>query len=155
MIGYVLLVAGAITMGIIVYQWMKTYVPSEKPECPEGISLYISEISLDGNSLTVILRNNGRFSVNGYFIRAANNSEAEIATIDISGYYGDVGKGEGGMVIFENPFSPEQTKTEVFDLSEFPGNPVFIEIIPIRMEKVENKWVTQICVNAKVKEEIN
>ena len=32
MIGYVLLVTAAIVIGVVVYQWMKTYLPTEVPD---------------------------------------------------------------------------------------------------------------------------
>src|SRR3989339_653843 len=58
MIGYILLVTGAIVMGSIVYQWMKTYVPADSLTCPEGISIYLSEFECSGTSLNITLNIN-------------------------------------------------------------------------------------------------
>ena len=46
MIGYILLISMTIMMSIIVYQWVKTYVPKDLPDCPDGTSVMIKEISL-------------------------------------------------------------------------------------------------------------
>ena len=42
-VGYVLLVSFAVFMGVVVYQWMKTFVPKETLDCPEGTSLFIKD----------------------------------------------------------------------------------------------------------------
>ena len=46
-IGYILLVTVSIAMSILVYQWLKTYVPKEFLECPDGTSILAKEISYD------------------------------------------------------------------------------------------------------------
>ncbi len=154
MIGYVLLVTFAIIMGAIVYNWMKTYVPKDKIECPEGASLFITDVHcVDGtDNLSISLKNNGRFSLAGYFIRAANHSTQKIATIDLSGY----GRGIGGMIKFEGPensFGPSENETRVFKLNS-EVNVTSIEIIPIRYDSINNKKTLEVCNNIKIKENI-
>jgi hypothetical protein len=168
MIGYVLLIAAAIAMSFVIYQWLKTYVPADKPECPEGVSLYLSEYYYDcvAKTLQINLKNNGRFNISGYFIRASNDSNAPIATMDISGYHEEMDS--GGTVVFKNStgiaredLSPEEENLEYFIFVDTDGNPVFegnlsfIEITPVRLEKIGTKVVTQVCVNSKIREEIN
>lgn len=157
MIGYVLLVAFAVVIGAIVYNWMKSYVPTEKPECPEGVSLIIKEISCNESNLTINVKNNGRFELTGYFIRAANSTSQKIATIDLSPY----ADGIGGMIKFggaDNSLEPSggiNEDTRIFMLSKTPKiNVTSIEIIPIRYEVINNKKVMEVCNNAKIKEEI-
>src|SRR4030042_6143362 len=80
-VGYVLLITVSIVMSVVVFQWLRTYVPKEAPKCSEGTSLLIREISYDctpGNErLTIDVKNNGRFSINGYFIHASDKSDSE------------------------------------------------------------------------------
>ena len=150
MVGYVILVAAAVMMGAIIYQWMKTYVPADKPECPEGVSLFIQSINCETNEINIVLKNNGRFNVTGYFIRASNDSNVEIATIDISGV-------DGGTVLFGNvgdpiALAPGNENTAVFSTSGVEGGVKFIEIVPVRMDISGNRRVTRICNNARIRE---
>ncbi|MEK6738241.1 MAG: hypothetical protein AABY74_06215, partial [Planctomycetota bacterium] len=55
-------------MSILVYQFLKTYIPKDSPTCPEGTSILIKEAPCVSNTLTLTLKNNGRFSLDGYFI---------------------------------------------------------------------------------------
>ena len=89
MIGYVLLVAIAIIMSMIVYQFIITYIPREALECPDGVSVFIKETKYDctlgAETLEVTIKNNGLFSVAGYFIHATTEVGQELATLDLSG----------------------------------------------------------------------
>ena len=81
LIGYVLLVVFAVILAAIVYQWLRTYVPTEGLNCPDGTSIFISETSYCDNQLNLTLKNNGRFDVSGYFLHASNSSGEDIGTI--------------------------------------------------------------------------
>ena len=70
LIGYVLLIAGIIVVSGVVYIWLRSYVPRPSIECPEGVSLFIEDMNCEGSNLNLSIRNNGRFEVNGYFIKA-------------------------------------------------------------------------------------
>ena len=77
MIGYVLLVSLAIIMGGIIYTWMKTYVPKDALECPEGTSLIIKGYEYNCSHLFAIIRktqNFTRLGVNLSLSRRVNNS---------------------------------------------------------------------------------
>ena len=154
MIGYVLLITAAVVMGIIVYQWMKTYVPTEVPSCPDGTSILIKDVTCsEGYKLNVTVKNNGRFSLGGYFIRATNNSNQTIATMDLSNLTFDrYGNDTGGIVKFlgTNPLSPGKEREVFFNLTS--QKVVSIEIIPIRYQKKDNKWNMVICGDAKTKD---
>jgi hypothetical protein len=85
-IGYVLLMVVSIVMSVIVYQWLKTYVPKDTAACDDGTSMFIQEATYNCTSgiLTVTVKNNGRFSIDGYFIHASNKSAEKIGTIDLA-----------------------------------------------------------------------
>ncbi|MFH1787515.1 MAG: hypothetical protein ABH811_01880 [archaeon] len=165
MIGYVLLVAFAVIMGIVVYQWIKTYVPKQGLECPEGVSLFIKDYNYDCTNkiLTLNLINTGRFNIDGYYVYATNNSNQVLAANDISKFAsGDIFL--VNRIVFdefdENSFMPNEEVDHSFDLSEsgFLVDPssnqqiYSIEIIPTRSQIKENKKRIVSCDQSKVKE---
>ncbi len=69
MVGYVLLIVIAVSIGVLVYGFLKIYVPPQKEKCPSDISLSIEEAICDSGNVKVLLRNRGLFNVDGAFIR--------------------------------------------------------------------------------------
>ncbi len=159
MIGYILLVTAAVVMGVIIYQWLKTYVPKEALECPDDVSIFIKDYICEGNELNLTLQNNGKFSVAGYFIHVKNESGQKIATIDLSKRLitGGGEKNFSGAVIFageeENSFEPAEEASHKFDLTDI-GNIYLVEISPARFQEVENEKRFANCGNSKIEEEI-
>jgi len=70
-VSYVLLVMIAIAISVLVYAFLKLYVPKEKSTCPEGISLTIESAVCDfaQRKLTLTLKNRGLFTVHKAFVR--------------------------------------------------------------------------------------
>lgn len=157
MIGYVLLITGAIVMSALVYQWMSSYVPREAIECPDGVSLFIKEQACEESGgifkLNLSLTNNGRFSIDGYYIKATNDPEQELATFDISENIISGGNAQAGLVLFSggNLEPGESARKAEFELD---FDIFLIEIIPIRYEVIEGKNRLVSCGNAKIKEKI-
>jgi hypothetical protein len=130
MVSYVLLIVFVIIIGAIVYQWLKTYVPAQALECPDGVSLFIKDADFDSSDsqLIITLRNNGRFNLAGYFIHATNDSNQTLPTIDLSGYLdnteGRPGRIHGNSVLFveeiaeNNLFTPGSEESYFFDIPE-------------------------------------
>jgi cysteine-rich repeat protein len=160
MVGYVLLVVFLIIIGGIVYVWLKTYIPRQALECPDGISLFIKEASFDSDAsqLILTLKNNGRFDVAGYFIHATNSSEQELATIDLSGYLNETQAGiifENSVLFFEggsNLFGPGFEDDYIFDIPAEIGVPYSVRVIPTRFQEVEGKSRFASCSNARVEQ---
>lgn len=161
-IGYILLITVSIAMSILVYQWLKTYVPKEFLECPDGTSILAKEISYDCTSgserLDITVKNNGRFSINGYFIHASDKSDLEqLATIDLSSELID--DGDEGIYLNsiefsnleENNLAPSGTHSSSFDVTGY-GTFYKIEIIPTRIQEVEGKKRFVSCTDAKIEE---
>ena len=99
-IGYVLLISLAVVMGGVMYAWMKSYVPKDNFDCPDGTSMYIRNYFYDctTKTLNLTLWNNGRFDIAGYYIRAANSSTLGLATINLFTYVSPV---YGGAMQFD------------------------------------------------------
>ncbi len=157
MIGYVLLIVGAVVMGGVIYGWLQSYVPQESLECPEGVSLFIKDIKCVQNGerylLDLKISNNGRFDVDGYFIKAAYNENHTIATIDISKNLEQGGNANSGLVLFPGKaLNPGlDAPLTVYNL---PNATYLIELVPIRYEIIENKNRLITCGDAKIKEKV-
>ena len=157
MIGYALLVTFALIMGFIAYQWMKTYVPQDALECPDGVSILMKNVELnctqDEFTLNFTLLNNGRFNIAGYFIYATNDTSQPLATIDLSSKITMGGRLHGNAIIYdplsENALSPNEEMESVFVVDE---QIYIIEILPVRFQVKENKERLVSCSEAKIKE---
>ena len=160
MIGYVLLISTAVIMSVVVYQWLKTYVPSESLECPSEVSLFIKSYTCDLDELSITLKNNGNFNIAGYLIRASTQEGQEIAATDLSNSLKEEQGGityQSSSVLFtgegDNSLTPNDEATNVFDVSEI-ANIYFIELIPMRFQTEKNKVRLASCSGKKIKEEI-
>ena len=159
MVGYVLLIVFVIIIGAIVYQWLKTYVPAQALNCPDGVSLFVKEASFDSDNsqLIVTLRNNGRFNLAGYFIHATNSSDQELPTIDLSNYLDENSPGRihGNSVLFfnfsigDNFFHPGSEESYLFDIPSSIGKPHLIRITPTRFQDVNEKQRFVSCSDAR------
>jgi len=69
MVGYVLLVVIAVSLGGLVFTFLKIYVPSSNPVCPDDVALSIEELSCEGGVVQVKLKNRGLFNLDGAYIR--------------------------------------------------------------------------------------
>ncbi len=160
-IGYILLVAVSIVMSIIVYQYLKTYVPKDTVKCDEGTSAFIKDTSYNCTSrtLNVTLKNNGKFSINGYFIHASNKTGEALPTLDLSLRIMTGGITTGNSITFsdmvENALSPDEPneKKSSFNTTGY-GTIYKIEIIPTRMQEVDGKKRLISCSDSKVEAEL-
>ena len=113
--------------------------------------------------LKLVLRNTGRFNINGSFIHATNNITQKLATIDFS-KYSETKLNQAAKFLFFNSNSlsgstslkPGETREEDFNWSENSIGKIYsIELIPIRYQKYNHKTTLVSCGNAKIKQEIN
>jgi flagellin-like protein len=157
-IGYILLITITIIISTIVFQWMKSYVPTDSLECPEGVSVFIKDYNYDctNKKFDFILKNNGRFDVGGYFIHGTNSSQQELATTDLTFYIEPIDLNVNSVILFDDNVNYLTSNNEVnntFDFSDSSFGQIYsIEIIPVRYQL--NKKVIS-CGNAKIKEIIN
>lgn len=81
-VSYVLLVSITLAIAAFAYGWLKFQADISEPEnCPEGVSLSISDYSIENllilEELNVTLLNRGRFNIDGFFVRINNQTEQE------------------------------------------------------------------------------
>lgn len=158
MVGYVMLISIAVIMGVIAYNWMKTYIPNEEIECPDGVALRVQNFSYDctSGSLNLTLRNNGKFNIAGYHIAGSTDSSRTIANIPLMNYLIDTGNvfkyQDRNAVLFiggvgfqnNNSFSTGSESFNRYDVSSI-GNLAFIQITPTRWETIENRLRFATC----------
>jgi len=159
-IGYVLLISVSIVMSILVYNWIKTYVPKDALKCSEGTSMFIQEINYncEDSVLALTLKNNGKFSVNGFYIRVSNVSGEDLATIDISSRILNGGAISANSIVFsefvENELTPDEpsnVKSVSFNVSGL-GQIYKVEVTPIRLQVVDDVKYSISCVESATEE---
>jgi len=157
-VGYVLLISFAIVIGVIVYQWMKTYVPKEDINCPDGTSLFIERYEYTPELLTLYIKNNGKFNIGGYFIYATDDPDEQLATIDMTQRNIEIGSRlipygiKFGPLTPRNAFDPNEEEREVYNITDMNGEIYSIEIVPIRWQVEKNKIKVVSCKDAKIRE---
>lgn len=159
-VGYVLVVTLGIIMSAMVYGYLKSYVPKDLLECPDGASIFLKDYECSGNSLNITLKNNGRFDLAGYALHAANDTSQEVATQNmVIGFMnssnGDSRNIQNSYILFtlmtSNEFHPGNESEQYFN---FTTTPKVIEITPVRFEIYNGKQRFASCGNAKTREEI-
>jgi FlaG/FlaF family flagellin (archaellin) len=160
-IGYVLLIAVSIVISAMVYQFLKTYVPKDSVECAEGVSLFMESVSCTNGALSITVKNNGKFGIDGYFIHISNTAGQNLATIDISDNVTTGGYDTGQAISFSPPastaintLSPEELhNTQTTTFAVVRSRRIYtIEIIPTRQEIIGNVKRFASCGNAKIEE---
>jgi len=155
MIGYVLLITTTIIISVVVYQWVKTYVPAEVIECPDGVSVFIKEskYSCQNKELNLTLKNNGLFSIGGYLIHATISPNQSLASEDLS-QYTKLGEGKGAVIfqLLENSMKPSNEIKNVFKLNNTNFEQIYsVEIVPI-IHQDKNRVN---CGDARIKETLS
>ena len=84
MVAYVLLISITIALSVLIYNWLRFYVGEENiPECSDGVSVIIKSYEcnatneLESGKLSVVLKNKGRFTVDGYTLRVHDKLGAD------------------------------------------------------------------------------
>jgi len=172
-ISYVLLIVIALGISVTIYQWMSVRVPSVSESCPEDISLYVKSYSCGGECysstgegtekcLNLLIKNNGNFNIDGFFIRASNNISAIPATgleytevnLELEGMndYKETGRfyfkmmGGGSR---EQPLAPGEEVPLIFNYQNT------IPLKKIQIEPfIESKSSLQICKDATINIEV-
>lgn len=160
MVGYVLLITFAVIMGSVIYTWMKSYVPTEPTVCPDGVSVYITEIGCSPGHMGFYLKNNGRFSVDGYFIRVSTDADQEVATTSIFSKISEsTGRGQQGYVRFwdeigktYDTLNPGERIPQSYN--GLTNDIYLVELVPVRFQTENNLKKLVTCSDAKIRERI-
>jgi hypothetical protein len=144
LLAYVLLASLAVTLSILVYNWLRFYViPATPKECPEGVSLIIKEYSCSNGSINITLKNKGLFRVDGYLIKINNETDF-------------LGNPKGlpvhllDSVILNNTLNPGDETSKEWDYKTDYERVVEVEVEPFRIEEKKTIY----CGNAIIKQVI-
>ena len=138
-VGYVLLITFGIILSVIAFNYLKTFVPREEFNCPDGVSLAITSYTYDcPGLLRLSIKNNGRFNVDGYHISGTKEPNVNIASEDLSKGFNETLSDDGlnvsGLVYFHNnqeSFSYGDEIVQAFN----PNIQIYsIQIEPIRLQ---------------------
>lgn len=165
MVGYVMLVVIAVGLSAAVYTYLKLFVPKEKPECTNDISLIIQDASCtqgltsEGNervTLDIILKNRGLFSVQAAYIRMAPenrevrdwiNPDTESNGNDLNFYFTE--DKTTGLAPGDSWTPKTSLATEEIEIS--PTKQYTLEIQPAEWD---NEWGPIACKNAIITQDI-
>lgn len=162
MVGYVMLITFGIILSVIVFNYLKTYVPKTVAECPDSTSIFIKEYSCDmaTGQLNITLKNNGKFNYAGYYIHAAEYLNRSIATINLVENFTGSRDGESvdrsnAYIMFSegnvNKMKPGRESEQYFSIN-LPLE--IVEITPIRFQEEGNTVRFISCGKSKTREEI-
>lgn len=168
MVGYVLLIVLAVVIATITYQGLKTYLPQEKVECPDDVSIFIKESlcevdEITGNrNLSITLQNKGLFDIAGYFI-SATKGEEDIATFNLVPKFNENHEGSDGekfgdaivITIGLNKFSTGSEARGMFDLLSTDPPTTSITVTPVRYQEENRKLRFVTCGKLSINEKIN
>ena len=68
-VSYVLLVSIAVAISALVYAFLRLYIPKAQPECPDGISLAVTNAECTSGVLSLNVQNTGRYKVSAAYVR--------------------------------------------------------------------------------------
>ena len=120
MVAYVLLIVIAVGLSVAAYNYLKLYIPSERPDCQADVSLSIEVVTCQGGNLKVALTNRGLFNADGAFIRLGKPGRTVRQLLN------------NDNTIFIQPLSPGETSDLfLFRPSEtIPGGNFILEVQP-------------------------
>ena len=148
-IGYVIIISLAIIISVAVFVWFKSYVPTDSLKCPDGVSLFVESTNLDESGiLNITIKNNGLFSVGGYFIKAKVSPNDKIPMLDLSSYIDSGGVLLGNSVKLPgvgNSFPPGSRVSNTFNLTSLSTNFSSVEVIPFVYQTINGEEKIAFC----------
>jgi hypothetical protein len=157
MLSYVILIAMGISLSILVFVWMKTASNVSPPvDCNEGTSIILESSSCiigSPGSITLNLKNNGRFNVSGVLVSFGDDVR-KVPVIYLRPESGTAGT--EGYFFFNSPLKPGNATEAVFlDLvsNNQPSAMSIIKNIQIQPFIYQNKKRV-FCTSSIIKQEI-
>lgn len=148
MISYVILIAIAISISIGVFIWLKDLANvSPKIDCKDGTSLRLDEVTCSLNIITIKIKNNGNFNVNGFIIQVSDDIN-KIPIKRLSAIDPEEGFPMPGYYDFSSPLKPSDDPKEVSFAKEG-----IVEIIQIQPYIKDEKGKMIICEQALIKQD--
>lgn len=153
MISYVLLITIVIGLAIGVYAWLKILANiSPATDCKEGTSLILQEQNCYQGGLELILKNNGRFNIDGVIVAISNESQKQPVIYLMPDEMGGVLEGH---YYLNEPVKPGGISYALFTNKEKSGDTIK-EVIKIQLQPfIVDKNQRVICKNAVITQEVS
>ena len=133
-VSYVLLIILSLSLAIFVFNWLRGFVPSmNEAKCPDGVSLIIKDAVPVGSNLTLTIQNRGRFTAEGYYLRANNATEPNFGIYVLNKTGIKISVGDTNTTSFNT-----STYLEGSEVKTFEGYPRVIEVQPFVYQKGHN-----------------
>ncbi len=147
MVGYALLIATALSLSLLVYAWLKSYVPGPVESCPDDVALVLADVVCDPTRKVVnlTLQNKGLFTVHGFYLKASNSSGIPIWILK------NATNSEDLDVVRTGDFKPNERQRWSFSYAHI-NRITRIEIEPF-VGNDENEDL--LCTKAAITEEVN
>ena len=147
MVSYVILISIAIGLSIGVYVWLKDYAQlNEKIDCKEGTSLILEDYNVGGgNTISLDVKNNGLFSIDGFILTVSNSS----LQLPITLLHSNSGE-KLGHYDFLNPLKPGITENGILFFKDSDYDVKVMQIQPYIYE--DGKKI--VCENAVIKQDV-
>lgn len=132
-VSYVLLIVIAVGISVLVYVYLSLFVPKEKFECPESVSLIVADVKCaflppGGTApvqLNLTLVNKGRFTVDAAYIRLGNGQKKVKDLVNSKDVFLGIINRQQGLIPGESVF-----KRYIFDSSRVIVGENTLEIEP-------------------------
>ena len=126
-VSYGILIAIIVSLSVIIYGYLKLYLPPETPSCPDGVEIIAQDIECNYSLINLTLSNRGRFNISGAYLRigAENRSVRHQIT---------------SQPRFLHPLSPGDAFSEIYDVGSVVtyDGPYVLEIQPIIIKDRED-----------------
>jgi len=153
MVSYVLLIVIGISLAIMVYYWVLPQINMEEsPKCPDDTALIIYNYECDSSAykVNITVKNQGKFTIDGFFIRGANETGDVVPGTALI-YAGQI---EQGRYDFGKSLNPGETNKASFSYSDL-GRLNKLQIEPFRFqEDKKGKEMLVLCKQAGISQEV-
>jgi FlaG/FlaF family flagellin (archaellin) len=88
MVGYVMLIVIAVALSVLVYAFLRAYVPVIEKKCPDNVAIgiedYFCKVEANGeHTINLTLRNTGTFDIDGHIIRLKTVLAGKTSTVTL------------------------------------------------------------------------
>lgn len=138
-VAYVFLILIAMSLSILVYAWLKSYIIQPEKKCPDSLALIITNYSCS-DRFYVSFRNKGLFDIDGFLLKYSSGSGLPINYLSR----------EDGDFFFngQKKLAPNENYTINY---WFDGTITSIEVLPLRV--IDEEPI--ICTNSRFKITLN
>jgi len=152
-VGYVLLIGVAVSLSVLVYYFIQSYLPKPISECPEGVSIVIQDYSCstDKNEFNLTVQNKGLFDIDGFILKASDDAGIPTKTLKYRDSNGS--SQSSGLVLIDNNIDLVLKPSDKFNANfNYSSQEVItkIQVIPFKLYKGE----TLLCGKSAITQDI-